>query len=501
MSTINFVAVDLGASSGRLVVGRWDGNAFFLEELHRFANAGIRAGGSIYWDVLRLWSEIKAGLAKYAARYEAAPSGISVDSWGVDFALLDASGRLLGNPHQYRDPRTDGIPDQAFARVTRPEVYGQTGIQSLQINTVSQLFSMVLDKDPRLDAAANLLMTPDLFHYWLSGEKANEYTIASTTQMLDCRKRDWARGLMASLGIPSHFLGPIVSPGTPLAHVRPDILRECSIDQEFPVIAGASHDTAGAVAAIPFLDADSAFISSGTWSLMGMEVSEPITSEQALSLDFTNEGGIGGTIRLLKNITGLWLLQECVRHWQREGRDYTWEQVMTSARGASPLRSIVDPDAPDFLSPENMPQAIRDYCARAGQPIPQTDGEIARCCMESLALKYRSVLNALMTLTGRDLKAVRVVGGGSRNRFLCQLTSDACQRPVYAGPVEASSLGNIMMQAVATGHLESVAAARDRIAPSCEISVYEPGPAEGWDEAYSRFERLENARGFKAVQG
>ncbi|HWR37415.1 MAG TPA: rhamnulokinase family protein [Clostridia bacterium] len=495
-STINFVAVDLGASSGRLVVGRWNGTSFVLEELHRFANAGVKTRGNLHWDVLRLWSEIKLGLAKYAAKYETRSAGISVDTWGVDFALLDHAGRLLDNPHHYRDPRTEGMPGRAFTRVPRAEVFRQTGIQSLQINTVFQLLSMALSEDARLAAANHLLMMPDLFHYWLSGEKANEYTISSTTQMLDCRRRDWARGMIADLDIPSHFLGPIVTPGTTLERVCPDVLRECGFNSPFPVIAGASHDTASAVAAVPFLSEDSAFISSGTWSLMGVEVKQPITSEHALSLDFTNEGGVGGTIRLLKNITGLWLLQECLQQWQREGREYAWEQVLAIARKARPLRSIVDPDSGDFLSPEDMPKAIRNYCSRTDQPIPQNDGELARCCMESLALKYRSVLQALNSLTGRKLEAIRIVGGGSRNELLCQFTADACELPVYAGPVEASSLGNVMMQAVATGHLDSVATGRERIAASCELVTYEPGCSGDWNEAYTRFESLGKLREF-----
>jgi len=499
--TTNFVAIDLGASSGRLAVGRWDGSRFALEELHRFSNGGVRAHGSIYWDVLHLWSEIKTGLTRYAAKYDASPAGISVDTWGVDFALLDGSGRLLGNPHHYRDPRTDGMPDRVFAQIPQSNVFGKTGIQSMQINTLFQLFSMAVSKDPRLDAAASLLMTPDLFNFWLSGEKANEYTISSTSQMVDCRERDWHRAMIEELGIPSHVLGEIVAPGTPLSQIRTDVLRDCGLKEAFPVIAGASHDTASAVAAIPFLDEHSAFISSGTWSLMGVETSEPITTDRALSLNFTNEGGVGGTIRLLKNITGLWLLQECVRQWQQEGREYSWNGIVSLAREAEPLRSIVDPDAGDFLAPENMPRAIRAYCARSGQPQPETDGEFARCCFESLALRYKSVLGALELLTGRTLNTIRVVGGGSRNQLLCQFTADACQRPVVAGPVEASSLGNVMMQAVATGNMESIPSGRQYIAASCEIVSYEPQFSEQWITAFDRFRDLGKTQVFKAVQG
>lgn len=498
--TANFVAIDLGASSGRLVVGQWDGNRFTLEELHRFANEGIRAGECLYWDVLQLWTQIKAGLAKYAVQYKTSPAGISVDTWGVDFALLDKAGSLLGNPHHYRDPRTDGIPEQLFARIPKQDVFHITGIQSLQINTLFQLYGSALAKDPRLQAADTLLMMPDLFTYLLSGQKINERTIASTSEMLDCREGRWARGLIEQLGIPSHFLGEIVSPGTRLAPTRADVMRECGLSESFPVIAGASHDTASAVAAIPFLDEHSAFISSGTWSLMGVETRQPVTTDQALALEFTNESGVEGTIRLLKNVTGLWLVQECVRQWRRAGRTYNWDEVVELAREAEPLRCLVDPDAPDFMAPENMPDAIRAYCCRTGQPQPETDGQFARCCFESLALKYRSVVEALKSLTGRELHTIRVVGGGSSNPLLCQLTADACGCPVIAGPVEASSLGNVMVQAVATGCLNSIAQGRESIAASCGLVTYEPVRSEQWGSACERFRRLEERQCFLTSQ-
>jgi rhamnulokinase len=489
-SRANFVAVDLGASSGRLVIGQWDGERFALEELHRFPNGGVALGGSVYWDVLRLWCEVKAGLAKYAAKAAAAPAGISVDTWGVDFGLIDKAGDLLGNPHQYRDPRTDGMPDRVFSMIPAGEVFQRTGTQVMQINTLFQLFSMTVAKDPRLQVADHLLMMPDLFHYWLSGDMANEYTIASTTQMLDCRERDWARGIIERLCIPSRFLGPIVNPGTVLSQVRTDIIRECGLPDSFPVIAGGSHDTASAVAAVPCLDQDSAYISSGTWCLMGVETRQPVISEQAQALKFTNEGGVDGTIRLLRNITGLWLLQECVRQWQKEGREFSWDKIVSLAAQAKPLRSLVDPDASEFLAPENMPAAIRNFCRRTGQSQPETDGALARCCLESVSLKSRLVLEALETLTNRPLKTIRIVGGGSQNRLLCQFTADCCRRPVVAGPVEAAALGNLMIQAVATGHLDSIKAGRERVAASCDLFTYEPRGDDGWDEAYERFRRL-----------
>lgn len=492
-ATANYVAVDLGASSGRLVVGRWNGQRFALEELHRFANGYVSANGHLHWDVSRLWSEIKCGLSKYSSLYEDAPAGISVDAWGVDFALLDANGELLGDPFHYRDPRTDGAPERVFARAPERELFAQTGIQTMQINTLFQLFSMAESGDRHLKSAEHLLMIPDLFHYWLCGEKLIEYTEASTTQMLLCRERQWARDLLCKLQIPDRILGRIVFPGTVFGDLRSEVVRECGLNGRVPVIAVGSHDTASAVAAVPRMDANSAFISSGTWSLMGVESEKPITSEQALSLRFTNEGGVTSGTLLLRNISGLWLLQECVRLWRNEGHPYTWDDVTRMASEAAPFQSIVDVDASDFLAPENMPVAISRYCKRTGQAEPGSHGAMARCCLESLSLKYHSVLQALESLTGRELKTIRVVGGGSQSRLLCQLTADVCQRVVVAGPVEASALGNVMMQAVATGHLRSIEEGRQSIAASAELATYEPHTFAGLETAYERFRKLDTS--------
>ncbi len=493
-STVNFVAVDLGASSGRLVTGSWNGQRLGLEELHRFENQGIEAAGHLHWDVARLWAEITCGLAKYAARYGGSPAGISVDTWGVDYALLDSSGALLGNPYHYRDCRTDGIPERLFAQVPQREIFRQTGIQTLQFNTLFQLYSMVLAADPQLEAAGTLLMMPDLFHYWLSGEKSAEYTEAATTQMLLCRERDWHRELLARLGIPDRILPPVIPAGTVLGAIRSQVLQECGLADSFPVIAGATHDTASAVAAVPNLDEDSAYISSGTWALMGVEVDQPVTSERAFSLNFTNVGGAGGKLMLLRNITGLWLLQECVAQWRSEGKKYSWDEVVHLASRAPAFVSLVDPDAGDFLRGGDMPARIRAYCRRNGRPEPQDHGAVARCCLESLSLKCRWVLDALESLTGRTYKTIRIVGGGSQNRLLCQFTADACGRTVVAGPVEASALGNVMIQAVAAGHLDSIAAGRAAIAADADLAHYEPARTEAWNCAYQKFTGLDTIR-------
>jgi rhamnulokinase len=490
MDTTNFLAIDLGASSGRVMLGHWDGRRFGLDELHRFPNDPVQVLGHLHWDILRLWQEIQAGIAKYAAREDAPPAGIGVDTWAVDFALLDAAGRLLGNPYHYRDRRTDGMPEQVDRRVPPERLYSLTGLQRLPINTIYQLASMQQSGDPQLAAAKTLLLIPDLFHYWLTGRKVAEYTNATTTQLFDARQRGWATDVIAALDLPAHIFPPVAAPGTILGEMLPGVSAAVGLRQGAQVIASASHDTASAVAAIPGLDQRSAYISSGTWSLVGVEVAEPILSEQARALNFTNEGGVAGTIRFLKNVGGLWLLQECQRQWRREGQSFAWAELVALAEAAPPLRSLVDPDAPEFLSPDDMPSAIRTFCRNTGQPEPESVGALVRCCLESLALKYRWVVEALCSLTGRHLDTIRVVGGGSQNALLCQFTADACGRRVVAGPVEATALGNILVQAVALGHLPDIAAGRAAVAASFEQTIYEPRGSGEWDAAVARFAEI-----------
>jgi rhamnulokinase len=495
MKHTNFIAIDLGASNGRVLLGRWDGARFDLHELHRFANGPVNVLGSLHWDVLQLWSEIKTGLARYAQQWNQPLAGIGLDTWGVDYALLDSAGRLLGNPYHYRDARTGGMVERAFELVGRDAIFDATGIQFMQLNTLYQLLSMVERRDPQLAAAERLLMLPDLFHYWLTGRQVAEYTIASTSQMLDARSRAWAAGLLASLGIPADILPQVVMSGALLGELRPEIVDETSLRHAAPVIAVGSHDTASAVAAVPGLDGRSAYISSGTWSLVGVEAPQPVIDQRALALNFTNEGGVSGDIRLLKNVTGLWLLQESRRQWQREGRDYGWGDLLALAAEAQPFRSLIDPDAREFASPGDMPAAIRAYCGRTGQPEPDSVGAVVRCCLESLALKARWVIEALESLLGHPLETIRIVGGGSQNHMLAQWTADACQRPVVAGPVEATALGNLMVQAIAAGHLPDVAAGRQAVAASVELHHFEPGLAGPWQEAWGRFQGLLAAQG------
>ncbi len=485
-----FLAVDIGAASGRVILGRWDGAAFGLEELHRFPNGPLEQSGHLRWDIGRLWREVKAGIARYAAADGAPLAGIGVDTWAVDYGLLDAGGALLGDPFHYRDRRSAGAPELVDQAVPPERLYAQTGIQRLPINTLYQLVGQRRAGDPELASAATLLLIPDLLHYWMTGRRVAEYTNATTTQFFDARGRRWATELLESLGLPARILPPVVMPGTPLGALLPQVCAETGLAHPAPVIASATHDTASAVAAVPGLDERSAYISSGTWSLVGVELDQPILSERARRLNVTNEGGVAGTIRLLKNVGGLWLLQECQRVWREQGQDYGWPELLSLAERAAPLRSLVDPDAPAFLAPGDMPAALRAFCRASGQPEPDGIGALARCCLESLALKYRWVVERLEELTGRRLETVRVVGGGSQNTLLCQLTADACGRTVVAGPVEATALGNIMVQAVAAGVLPDIAAGRRAVAASFAQTVYRPRAGGAWVPAAAAFARL-----------
>ena len=485
-----YLAADIGASSGRVMLGEWNGEKMTLSEVHRFPNGPVERDGHYYTDAEALFTGIRQGLKAFGEKYGAAPAGIGVDTWGVDYGLLGPSGELLAPPYHYRDGRTNGIMERAFERFSRQDMFNETDIQFMQINTVFQLYSMVCGGDRQLDEADTLLMMPDLFHYWLTGKKVAEYTIATTSQMVDARRRQWATGMLAKLGIPTGILPPIVMPGMSLGDVKPELLREMGWKAPAPVIASGSHDTASAVAAVPELDSRSVYLSSGTWSLIGVETAEPVINEKSAGLNLTNEGGVAGTIRLLKNIMGLWLVQESQRQWEREGKKYGWPELIAEAEKAKPFQSLLNPDAQEFLSPGDMPAAIRGYCRKTGQPEPATVGEIVRAALESLALKYRQVLGSLESLTGAKMDAVRIVGGGSLNGMLNRFTAKACGVPVKAGPVEATAIGNVMMQMVATGALPDVATGRKAFAKAVDVATYDPEKDQAWEDAYGRFEKL-----------
>ncbi len=488
----SFLGVDLGASSGRVIAGHWDGRRFMLEELHRFSNGGVCIGDRIHWDVLRIWGQMLQGLSRFSAIHHCCPVSLGVDGWGIDYGLLDHRGRLISNPVHYRDPRTEGVPERLFDIIDERTLFSATGVQSWRINTLFQLYSMVIAGDPELQFAETLLTIPDLFSYFLCGATSVEYTEATTTQMFSPHANDWARQVMRKVGIPEEILPDVSQPGTRLGSTRPAVLKECGFKQNVPVISVASHDTASAVAAIPNMDADSAFISSGTWSLIGTVISGSNTSDEARRLGFTNEGSATRELLLLKNLAGLWISQECLRCWEKEGREYGWSDLIEAATRAPAFCSMLDPCDTAFENPADMPVAVQQYCSETAQPIPQGVGEFARAHFEGLALSYRKVLASLEVLTGRSLLTIRIVGGGSRNALLSQMVADACNRVVVAGPAEATVFGNVMMQAIATSHIGDFSQARSAVAESCQCQTYEPHHSTAWDEAFARFERLTN---------
>ena len=481
----HYLAIDLGAESGRAMLGTLSAGKLLVEELHRFPNTPVRVLGALYWDTLRLWHEIRHGIGIAVRERKLEPAGIGVDTWGVDYGLLGADGMLLDNPRHYRDSRTNGMMEKLFETVPRSEVFGYTGIQFMQLNTLYQLYAQKLAGSPALAAARTLLTMPDLFNYWLTGVARGEITIASTTQFFDPRTMAWSTELLERLGMPAGILPALVAPGT--------LLGPMADAPHIPVYATAGHDTAAAVAAVPAAGGDDwCYISSGTWSLMGLELDRPVINQQSLALNFTNEVGVAGSIRLLKNIAGLWLLQECRRHWILEGTEYSYEQLTQMAAEARPFAAVIDPDA--FLEPGELPRKIGDHCRATGQRPPETPGQYARSILESLALRYRQVLESLETLAGRTIRVIHIVGGGSRNSVLNRFVADCTGRKVVAGPSEATAIGNVLVQAMGSGELAGLGAARDLVRHSFEVTAIEPNPTPAWEEAYQRFLEVAGSR-------
>jgi len=478
-----FLAFDLGAESGRAMTARLHSGALDLSEICRFPNEPVRVDGSLYWDAPRLWLHMERALEQ-AATAPARLDSIGVDAWGCDYGLLGENGELLGNPYHYRDSRTDGVMEDVFARVPRSRIYEVTGIQFLTFNTLYQLVAAARATPRLFEAATQLGTIPDILNYWLTGELRAEYTSATTTQMIDARRRDWAFDLLRDLDVPPRLLPPLVEPGAMLGPLKRSV---CAALSGTPVVAPACHDTGSAVAAVP-ASGRRAFLSSGTWSLLGTEVPRPIITSRALEANFTNEGGVCGTTRLLKNIGGLWLLQSCRRDWAKAGRAYEYAELMGAAEDERlAFRSLFDPDDPAFLHPPDMARAIASYCRRTSQPEPDGPASFTRAILESLAFKYRVVLDALQELTGTPITEVQIVGGGSRNRLLNQFTADATGRTVIAGPAEATALGNIAMQMVATGAVGSLGEARRIIEHSFPADRFEPSAADRWNVHYRRF--------------
>ena len=490
--TTDYLALDLGAESGRGLLGRFDGKTLALEEVHRFPNGPVRMLDSLVWDAPRLWAEMKVALGKAASAHPGL-DGVGVDAWGVDFGLVGRGDTLLGNPVHYRDPRTEGMMDLAFSKVSRERIYEATGLQFLPINTLYQLLALKTANSPLLEVAETLLMIPDLFGWLLTGRRAGERTDASTTQLLDPRSGTWSDALCRDLGLPRSILPNLIEPGTELGPLRKSVAEELGISTPLTVLVPGTHDTASAVAAVPTRGTgtnppDWCYLSSGTWSLLGAEIPRPVINEATLKGNFTNEGGVGGTTRLLKNIMGLWLVQECRRTWARLGREYSYDDLIALARAARPFVTLVEPDDPSFLAPGDMPARLAAFASRTGQPTPGDEGAFVRCALESLALKYRWTIRRIEAILGTRIKVVHVVGGGARNALLCQFTADACGIPVHAGPVEATAAGNVLLQAMARGRIGSLADARAIVAASFPVETYEPRDVAAWEDAAGRFE-------------
>ena len=471
MSKNVYLAADFGGGSGRVIAGWLDQGRIVMEEVHRFGNRQVRLGDHVYWDFPALFEDMKAGLKKAAAKGYNVKS-IGIDTWGVDFGLIDRDGQLLGNPVCYRDARTAGIPEQVAKIIDPTSHYATTGIQVMEINTLSQLYSM--KGSAQLDAAAHLLFMPDLFSYFLTGTINNEYCIASTSELLDAQKRDWSWETIATLGLPKHIFGPIVMPGTVRGKLRADIAEETGLG-EVEVVAVGSHDTASAVAAVPAEEDGSlvAFLSSGTWSLLGVELAEPVLTEEARLAEFTNEGGVEGRIRFLQNITGLWILQRLMSEWKEQGEEQTFGELLPAAERAE-ITSLIPVADAAFMNPASMEQAICDYCEKTQQPVPTSKAEMTRCVLQSLAKKYQEAIAGANPLLPAPISKLHIIGGGSQNALLNQLTADALGVPVWAGPVEATAMGNILVQAQAAGEVKDIADLRSVVRNSVKPNIFEP---------------------------
>ena len=479
------LAIDLGASGGRVVSGAFDGHLLELEEIHRFENAPVAMGGQLVWDLVRLWQEIVQGLRAAAARHGSQVSTVGVDTWGVDFSFLGADDVLLANPVCYRDARTRGMLAAAERIVPRAEIFAATGLQFMEINSLYQLLSMQEQRSSVLAAADRMLMIPDIMHWLLSGVRSNERTNASTSQCFDPQRGTWAFDLLDRFALPRHIFGPIVEPGTVLGPLRPELAVETGLSGVRVVVPG-THDTASAVAAVPASEPPSdrpdwCYVSLGTWALVGAELSRPLVTPACLERNFTNEAGIGGTTRLLKNICGLWLVQQCRASWQRSGKEWTWEQLTALAAEAPPLVTLLDPNHPSLVAPHDMPEAIRSLARETGQPVPETTAAVVRTALESVAAAVRRTVEELDSLLGRRLGRIHVVGGGVKNGMLCQWIADACQRPVIAGPVEATDIGSVLVQQLASGGTVDLRSVREVVRNSFEITRYEPRDHARWN--------------------
>lgn len=489
----HYLGIDLGAESGRVMLGSLGDGRLALEEIHRFANTPLRSAGSWRWDVPVLWAGIREGL-HLAARRGAPIASVSVDSWGLDCVLLDAHGEVMPPVFHYRDPRSERGVKALFAKVPWKQVFAETGIQFMPLN---HLYHLAAESPARLARAAQIVPIGDVFNYLLSGVARAEISMASTTQLYNPRTRTWSKPLLEALGLASEKFPPLVEPGTRLGRLRPQVASETGLSADVEVIATCTHDTGAAVAGIPVQGSEFkvpspswAYLSSGTWSLLGLELDAPVLTDRCRELNFTNEMGFGNSVRLLKNIVGLWLVQECRRAWAGAGRDFDYATLTQLAAEAEPFRSLINPADPRFLVPDAMPERIAAACRETGQPAPETPGQFIRCALESLALEYRRTLRQAEELAGTKVERLHIVGGGSKNALLNQFAADACGVPVIAGPAEATAIGNILVQAIALGHLPSLAAGRELVGLSFDTMHYEPNDAAKWNAAWGRFEKL-----------
>ncbi len=488
---VKVLAFDFGASSGRAMLASYENGTIKLTEMHRFSNDPVKVGNTLYWDVLRLFYEIKQGILKTVNAGHTDIASVGIDTWGVDFALFDDQGEMLGNPVHYRDARTEHMIERAGEILGREKISSLTGIQTIFFNTVYQLLSLVKSGSPALKAADKLLFMPDVFNYFLTGEMTSEYTIASTSALLDASKRTWSDEIISGLSIPDKIFCDVVLPGTVVGHISDDICEELACPK-IPVIAVASHDTASAVVSVPAKETDGSFayLSCGTWSLMGVELDEPVITEKSARYNFTNEGGFGSKIRFIKNIMGLWIIQECRRYWQSKSMDMSFDEMENAAWAATPFQSFIDPDDLLFATPGNMPGKIRSYCEKTGQIVPHEVGEYILCAAQSLALKYRWAVEALEDTLDKKIDVINMIGGGIKDSMLCQFTANATGRTVIAGPVEATAIGNAAVQLISLGAVEGLSDARQVVRNSFPMKVYQPRDNVTWDFAYDEFKKL-----------
>ena len=468
------LACDLGASSGRAVLGSFDGKKLDLEVLHKFSNGGTYLNNDFHWDTLKQFNEIKKGIKKAVKKTSNNLDSVGIDTWGVDYGLLDKNGTLMSVPFHYRDDRTEGIMEEVFTKLSREEIYQETGIQFMELNTIFQLYAELKNRSWILDNAADLLFTPDLLNYFLTGKKYNEYTIASTSQLFNPNTNNWSDKIYDNLDFPGSIMQEIIHPAEKIGDILEKVKKECGIEGELPVIAVGSHDTASAVAAAPLQNKNSAYLSSGTWSLLGMELEKPVINEQSLKENFTNELGVEKTVRFLKNITGLWLIQECKRIWNRDGLNLSYSDITKAAEAAEPFKYSLDPDHHSFVNPDNMPEAIKNYCRETGQEMPEEPGEMARGIYESLAVNYKEVIEKLESLTDRKIETLHMVGGGIQAEILCQYTANISKKRVVTGPIEATAIGNILTQLIALGEIENLRQGREIVRNSVELKEYLP---------------------------